>query len=393
LGEPRTQLKMRWRPYFRIVVPIVAAVIVYGSYWAATAFRAAHPDEPTLPTSLDDSQFWTLIEELSEAGGTFHSDNWVSNESNYQHVIVPVLARTGGGGVYIGVGPEQNFTYIAAFRPRMAFIVDIRRQNLLQHLMYKALFELSPTRVEFLSRLFARPLLDVDTNSSAAQLVHAAEASAPDASYATAVFDEVRSLLVEKHGFPLSAEDLAVLERVQRPFATAGPNVRYTFTVANQMAFAAVSMPTLGELIQETDGSGRPWNFLADEGAYRRVRDLHLRNLIVPVVGDFAGEHALRAIGRYLHRQKARVSVFYVSNVEQYLFQQGEAWRLFYENVRTLPVTDSSVFIRSVSGRRWAARQNPRARSAQLYSGIRTLIAEYRKNRVETYWDVINASR
>ena len=58
----------------------------------------------------------------------------------------------------MGVGPEQNLTYVAAFRPRIAFVVDIRRQNLLHHLWYKAVFELSPTRAEFLSRLFARAL-------------------------------------------------------------------------------------------------------------------------------------------------------------------------------------------------------------------------------------------
>ena len=59
---------------------------------------------------------------------------------------------------YVGVGPDQNFTYIAALKPRIAFIVDIRRQNMLLHLMYKALIEMSPTREEFLSRLFSRPM-------------------------------------------------------------------------------------------------------------------------------------------------------------------------------------------------------------------------------------------
>ena len=50
------------------------------------------------------------------------------------------------------MGPEQNFTYIAKIRPRIAFIVDIRRQAIIQHLMYKAVFHLSPDRVQFLSR-------------------------------------------------------------------------------------------------------------------------------------------------------------------------------------------------------------------------------------------------
>ena len=60
------------------------------------------------------------------------------------------------GGVYLGVGPEQNFTYIAALKPKMVFITDIRRGNLHMQLMYKALFELSADRAEFVSRLFTK---------------------------------------------------------------------------------------------------------------------------------------------------------------------------------------------------------------------------------------------
>jgi hypothetical protein len=41
-------------------------------------------------------------------------------------------------------------------KPKIAFIVDIRRQNLIEHLMYKALFELSADRAEFISRLLSR---------------------------------------------------------------------------------------------------------------------------------------------------------------------------------------------------------------------------------------------
>ena len=56
----------------------------------------------------------------------------------------------------MGVGPEQNFTYIVATKPSMAFIVDVRRGNLDLQLMYKALFELSADRAEFVSRLFSQ---------------------------------------------------------------------------------------------------------------------------------------------------------------------------------------------------------------------------------------------
>jgi hypothetical protein len=112
--------------------------------------------QTTLPSQLSDSAFWRLIVDLSEPGGYFRSDNFVSNEGSLQYVI-PDLQRTlQPGGVYVGVAPDQNFTYLVALRPKLAFIIDIRRQNMLQHLMYKALIEVSNDRAEFLSRLFSR---------------------------------------------------------------------------------------------------------------------------------------------------------------------------------------------------------------------------------------------
>ena len=41
----------------------------------------------------------------------------------------------------------------------------------------------------------------------------------------------------------------------------------------------------------------------------------------------------------------------YTSNVEQYLFQQGDDWRHFHANVETLPLHSASAFIRSVANR------------------------------------------
>ena len=58
--------------------------------------------------------------------------------------------------MYLGVGPEQNFPYIIALKPGMAIIFDMRRGNLHEHLLYKAMFELSNDRADFLSRLFSR---------------------------------------------------------------------------------------------------------------------------------------------------------------------------------------------------------------------------------------------
>src|SRR5437773_5485106 len=108
------------------------------------------------PAELTDRQFWSLSKDSSEDDGFFRSDNLLSNETSFQYIIPDVLKTAKQGRVYLGVGPEQNFTYIGALKPAMAFIIDIRYGNLDVHLMYKALFELSKDRAEFVSRLFSR---------------------------------------------------------------------------------------------------------------------------------------------------------------------------------------------------------------------------------------------
>src|SRR5580765_7660848 len=120
-----------------------------------------------LPARISDAAFWRMITDYSEADGYFPYENFVSNEDAFLTVISYLKQTVKADGVYFGVGPEQNFTYINAVHPRMAFIVDIRRQNMLEHLFYKAIFELSIDRADFLSRLFCRKTPEgLNTNST-----------------------------------------------------------------------------------------------------------------------------------------------------------------------------------------------------------------------------------
>ena len=109
------------------------------------------------PGRLSDAEFWQIVTDFSEAGGRFQLQ-YMSNEDSLQFVIPALKEKVDRDGVY-GIGfvrTEQNFTYIAALHPKLAFVVDIRRDNMLEHLMYKALFELSTDRADFVSRLFSR---------------------------------------------------------------------------------------------------------------------------------------------------------------------------------------------------------------------------------------------
>jgi hypothetical protein len=362
-----------------------------------------------LPAQLADSTFWRLVTELSEPGGWFRSENYVSNETDWQ-VVIPSLTRAvPSGHAYLGVGPEQNFTYLAALDPGIAFIVDIRRQNLALHLYYKALFELSPTREVFLARLFGRPLSPATADGIGgsggtasnevpiAELLAGLEQRAPDSAWHAGVRAAVRTHLVQTHGFSLPADDLTLLERVAVAFATAGPDINYSY-VPEFGSFAMVTrgMPTFGALFRHDDGAGVNRSFLGSEAAYQRVRTLQQRNLVVPVTGDFAGAHALRAVGDWLRAHAATVGTFYLSNVEQYLFQENDVWPRFFANVQALPVDSTSTFIRSVANRwrgGWSAGSRPGPLMTQRLAPIAGTLDAVRAGRVLWYGDVIAVER
>src|SRR5262249_15288538 len=146
-----------------------------------------------------------------------------SNEDSSQFVIPALKGKTQRGGVYIGVGPEQNFTYIAAIQPRLAFVLDIRRDNMLELLMYKALFELSADRAEFVSRLFSRKRpAGVDANASAKALFDAFQSVEPDPQLYDANLRAVMDRLANQHQFQLTEPDKASIGRMLNTFRTAG---------------------------------------------------------------------------------------------------------------------------------------------------------------------------
>src|SRR5262249_21606646 len=110
-----------------------------------------------MAAAKDHKEFAALSARLSEPGGFFDSDNLISNETSYLHVFGKLTEMKVKGGVYLGVGPDQNFTYIAKIRPTRAIIIDIRRDNLLHHLLFKTLFAEAKDRIEYLSLLFGKP--------------------------------------------------------------------------------------------------------------------------------------------------------------------------------------------------------------------------------------------
>lgn len=316
---------------------------------AATAL-AASPAR-VLPERIGDAAFWKLVTDISEPGGYFRiTDNFTSNEMEVG--VLSTMLRTAGvqGGAYLGVGPEQNLSYIAAIRPAMAFVIDIRRQAVVQHLMFKAMFELAADRADFISLLFARPRPPgLDSTTGIQRIWDAFGAVRQDTVLGEQLLRRIEDHLAITHGFSFTSDELRQLKSVQLAFQDYGPSISTRGTGGRGGGNAGGFREMTGYSL---DAAGAVQSFLSTEDNYRFVKGLHQRNLIVAVSGDFAGPKAVRAIGAWLKEQHAEVSAFYVSNVEQYLFGDGKA-AAFYDNVATLPVNSKSVFIRPYSMRRF----------------------------------------
>jgi hypothetical protein len=359
----------------------------------ALSLCAAALSAQQLPDRLADSTFWRMVTTLSEPGGYFRSDNFISNEVTFQHVI-PALVGNGRapGGVYLGVGPDQNFTYLAAMQPKIAFIFDIRRQNVLQHLMYKAIIEQSADRADFLSLLFSRPRPATIARDARADTLFAAYRAVPrDSLFYLRNLAGIKAWLGTRHGFALTDEDWRAIEYVYEAFFRAGPDITYSFSQDGRGFGGGRRMPNYEELMIQADSAGVQRGYLASDEMFARLKDLETRNLVVPVVGDFAGPSAIRAVGNWVRAHGATVSAFYTSNVEQYLFRQGDDQKKFFDNVSTLPLDDRAVFVRAFFnfGFQRGAPGSGGPRSMTLLAGIRDQLKGFADGRIQSYIDLM----
>src|SRR5262249_22379833 len=192
---------------------------------AASEHRAASRQE-----KISAAEFARMVRDFSEDGGYFRSDNFTSNETSYLHVVSKLRQLAPAGGAYVGVGPEQNFTYIAKIRPRVAFIVDIRRQAIIQHLMFKAIFQVSTSRAQYLSLLLSRPIPRGKIpapGAPIADIVGLINKLSPDDHAYARNLARIRRIIQHDFQVDLSSSDQASLEYVYRSFRLEGLDIAY----------------------------------------------------------------------------------------------------------------------------------------------------------------------
>jgi hypothetical protein len=355
------------------------ALVLAISIWSAPGSVAL--------ASKNHDHFLQLINQLSEPGGFFDSDNLISNETSYLHVLGKMRELGIQGGVYIGVGPDQNFSYIAKIRPRMVFIIDIRRDNLLQQLMFKSLFSRARSRIEYLCLLFGKPYPKTKgwEQRSLKQLIDYIDNTPSSQKQFDKTLAEVGR--DARHcNRELTSNDLEVMSRVQRAFYGAGLDIRYSTHFRPPRSI----YPTFRELLLAEDLSGQIGNYLDSEDDFRFIKKLEDQDLVVPIVGDLSGPRALKAVGSYIESMKEHVSAFYVSNVEFYLSREGTFGK-FAENLKSLPIDDRSVIIRSYFN--FYAPPHPQSIpghfSTQLLEKISDLIQQCDAGGCESYSEIV----
>jgi hypothetical protein len=345
------------------------------------------------PAASRARAFARLVAELSEPGGYFDTDNLISNERSYLHVVGALERRGVRGGAYVGVGPDQNFSYIARVRPSIAYVVDVRRDNLLQHLMFKALFARARNRAEYLALWLGRPVPpDVARwgERPVADIVAYVDATPATAASSARALATVREE-AGRAGVPLSAADLATIERFHATFVDEGLGLQFTSAGRAPRSY----YPTLRDLLLERDLDGRQASYLAREADFQFLKSLQARDLVVPVVGNLAGPRALAAVGRDARRRGLRISVLYTSNVEDYLLRDG-SFAAYARTVSALPRDGRSVIVRSWFGNNFREPHPDAVRgyfSTQLLQPLDDFAAGARAGAYASYRELVLASR
>ncbi len=300
----------------------------------------ARPDDPPLRLAdvvwpSRDQTFARVAQDLSEPESGPPADNLLSNEDSVFRISNQVARLAPKGGVYLGVGPDQNFTLIAPSEPKLAFVIDFRRRNALVHYLHKALMLLAPTRAEYLGRLLARTPGPLPPDPSADDLV---------AAFAAATLDRPR-LQAEIAAVAATLRPLGVIEDAEWPALAllqsrlAGPGLNGRFLNLSMY-------PTFSSQIRSRDRQNLPAHFLAREAWYQAVRALQIGDRLIPLTGNFTSPNCLPRLADWLTARRLAISTFYLSDVEFFLVRSG-LYPTFASHLARLPWTPGAILIRT----------------------------------------------
>ena len=240
------------------------------------------------------------------------------------------------GAVYLGVAPEQNFTYTRCTSAEDG--VHCRYPPTLELLMYKALFEMSVDRVEFACRLFSRRP-QVGRTATVEALFRGLESVRGSTPLFREALQAIYDRLEKQRGFRLTAVDKQGIEKVF--------NVFLSGWAANGLRVPESNTEPCGtQLLPAHVDNRSPWKTMELPRQRRKLRpdtSDAAKESDRPAGRRLTGPRTLKAVGQYVSQHGSTIAAFYISNVEDYI---RHSWSQYVSNLRSLPVDDFSVFIR-----------------------------------------------
>ncbi len=311
----------------------------------------------------------------------------VSNETDYQNISSYFNETGTDNSVYIGVGPDQNYTYISLCSPKLAFIVDYRPDNQLLHLLFKAIFALSYNRVDYLSLLFSKPIDKSKTsgNIGLSKLVEYFEYTDGDSQ----LFDKNLTRILKKiQSFDnkLTLNEITKIRNIYSEFFQTHLNLRCRFP---RKTSSGMPYPTYKDFLLSTDQNGYCHNFINNDNYFCYVKNKHEKNQILPITGDFSGLNTLSTIGSFCQKHNLLISTIYISNVE-YRLLNDHLFESYMRNLKSLPINDRSIIIRTFYNRPGEIHPNCVGNNlfTTLAQYIKSFIKIYDEGRYKSYWDV-----
>ncbi len=312
--------------------------------------------------------FDALIREqlsLAPPSTDYALDCFVSSEVGYNEVLArcqPVSATP--NGAYLGVGPDQNYTYIGALRPRLAVILDARLDNLLEHLVFKLAFSQARDPLDYLCLLFGRrrpaaPAAAADAKALVAQL-HAQPLDEDQAaSFSAFVLQAFRARW---------SQDSKALSRVKRLLGELVRRQLKVTSVSERCLANLDKIPDFEEVITATTPEGFNFHYLTDAERFGYVKALHGQDAIVPLLGNVVSPRGIAAARSVVEAAGLTLSAVYLSNLEEFLLQRyiiaedrivarpnpkgafegapGRSWHELLDQLSALPCDDDAVLIR-----------------------------------------------
>lgn len=308
----------------------------------------------------------------------------VSNETGYLDVVESLSRTTKPGSVYIGVGPDQNYTYIAATGAEFSFIIDQRAENQYLHFLFKAIFELASNRVSYLQLLFSRPLgIEIGKRSSLSQIVALIDRTdGCELLYRTNLSNIVELIQIYQKAVPVL--EIERIKEIYRNFFERSLDLtsRILSTTSH-----GTSYPTYREFLLRSRPTAS--NFLDNDEYFQYVKAKHLKNQIVPITGDLSGDKTLSALSDFCRSRDLLVDTVYISNVD-YRLVNANLLELLVRNLELLPRTKDCLLVRSFYNR--VGNIHPIARKDELFTTLLQRVDSFidlsRLGEYEDYWAV-----